>query len=81
MSNIIHILFEVVENTPIGIYFINQYLWFWPGGKPYPDSLINSAGDVFSGAVGWLVAYYLDRKGTMMGWYSPHLPIAATRQN
>ena len=43
---LLHIIFEIVENTPTGIHFINKYLYFWPGGKPEPDSSINQIGDI-----------------------------------
>ena len=32
---VIHILFELVENTVVGMKIINDYMPFWPGGKPY----------------------------------------------
>ena len=28
---IVHTLFEFLENTQMGMYFINHYLPFWPG--------------------------------------------------
>ena len=31
---IIHTVFEIMENTENGIFIINKYLTFWPGGKP-----------------------------------------------
>jgi hypothetical protein len=58
---IIHILFEVIENTNKGIYIINNYLLFWPGGKPKSDSIINSIGDTVFGIVGWYIAYLFDK--------------------
>ena len=45
----------------MGIYVINKYIYMWPGGKSSPDSLTNMTGDVLSGVVGWLSAYYLDK--------------------
>ena len=57
---IIHILFEIIENTPCGIKFINNYLVFWPGGKTKSDSLINSVGDTIGASIGWLCARSLD---------------------
>ena len=56
LSILIHILFEYIENTKHGIHFINKYLTWWPGGKDYSDSLLNSTGDTFFFALGWLVA-------------------------
>ena len=52
---IIHILFEYLENTQLGIKIINK-VTLWPGGKDKPDSLINRIGDIFYGILGWMVA-------------------------
>jgi len=69
----LHTIFEIVENTNVGIMFINKYLPIWPGGKPFPDSIINRIGDTISTAIGWIIAYLLDKYGTNSGWYPPHL--------
>lgn len=69
---IAHTLFEWLENTEIGIKIINKTT-FWPGGKPYADSLINSIGDSFGAIAGWISAYYLDKIGTQNKWYPRHL--------
>lgn len=67
---LLHAFFEFVENTPAGIRFINRRLaWFWPGGKPRPDAVVNSIGDTVSAAVGWVVAVQLDRTGRRRDWY------------
>ena len=59
---IIHILFEFIENTSTGMNFINTYLIeLWPGGKPYPDNILNSTTDTLFTGIGWLVSYQLDR--------------------
>jgi hypothetical protein len=55
-SLIFHILFEFVENSDYGIYFINNFLPFWPGGKQKSDSLINSTGDTAFFILGWIIA-------------------------
>lgn len=58
----LHALFEIVENTPVGIRYINKYLlWIWPGGKDFADAPINSVGDQISAMVGWWVmtTFYL----------------------
>jgi len=68
----LHALFEIVENTPFGIYFINNYFTLWPGGKPVSDSFINSLGDNFFSFLGWLSAYYIDYFGTKYKWYIKH---------
>jgi hypothetical protein len=60
---LIHTLFEIIENSKVGVKFINNYLiWFWPGGKDKADSVINSVGDVFFGLLGWIVAYLINNK-------------------
>jgi hypothetical protein len=56
LSIVLHTLFEVVENTPQGVRFIDSNLWFWPGGKKRPDTLINCVGDTLSFAAGWIAA-------------------------
>ena len=67
---IIHILFEIIENTSHGMNFINnQFANIWPGGKPYSDSFINSTGDTIFGMLGWLVAYIVDYYGKKHNLY------------
>jgi hypothetical protein len=58
---IIQIIFEYLENTQIGMNYINKYITIWPGGKSSPDSVTNIIGDICSGSLGWLSAYYLDK--------------------
>jgi len=70
---ILHLIFEILENSPSGVKFINKYLTFWPGGKPKSDSIINTLGDNIGSTLGWLSAYYLDQLGKKYKWYSPHL--------
>ena len=70
---LIHLLFEIIENSPSGIKFINTKLTFWPGGKPKADSFINILGDNIGALLGWLAANYLDKLGVKMGWYDPHI--------
>ena len=69
---IIHILFEIFENTNIGIKLINN-INIWPGGKPKPDNIINIIGDIIFGILGWISAYYLDKLGNKYGWYNMHI--------
>ena len=52
---IMHILFEIIENTENGMYFINNYITFWPGGKPKADTIKNSFGDILSSIIGFYV--------------------------
>ena len=58
---VLHVLFEYIENTKMGMNIINTYfiLW-WPGGKPYPDTLRNQISDIVCATIGWTVSYYLD---------------------
>jgi hypothetical protein len=59
---VIHILFEFIENTPVGMNLINTYfLEWWPGGKTHPDNLLNSTSDTIFTGIGWLVSYHLDK--------------------
>jgi hypothetical protein len=58
---VVHILFEFVENTPVGMNLINTYFtYWWPGGKTHPDNLINKTSDTIFTGLGWLVAKNLD---------------------
>ena len=70
---IIHIIFEIIENTNIGMKFINNYFTFWPGGKPKADSFINIIGDNIGGILGWVSAYYLDILGDKYNLYQKHI--------
>ncbi len=58
---ILHTIFEILENTQMGLNIINQYIVYWPGGKEKPDTIINSVGDTFGAVLGWLSAYYLNK--------------------
>jgi hypothetical protein len=58
----------------MGINFINKYIYkISPMNKDYPDSFLNMSGDVISGIIGWLSAYYLDKLGQQYGWYKSHI--------
>lgn len=69
----LHILFELIENSNWGMKIINNWMVFWPGGKPYSDSALNMTGDTIFAILGWILAYYLDLYGNRVGWYSGHL--------
>lgn len=58
---ILHTLFELLENTEHGMYFINTYFKMWPGGKPQADTLINSVGDTVGIIAGWILAQMVDK--------------------
>ena len=64
-----HGAFELVENTPQGMKFINTNLTWWPGGKPKADAWINILGDNLSAMSGWWCAAKLDEMGKKRGWY------------
>ncbi len=80
---ILHMLFELVENTHTGVHVINRYLTFWPGGnsrpqerselrKPQPDAIINQVGDQIGSLLGWWLAASLDKMGQRYHWaYGP----------
>ena len=70
---ILHTIFEILENTQIGMNIINKYLLIWPGGKPKSDSIINSIGDTIGTILGWFSAYYLDKIGNKYNWYPLHI--------
>ena len=61
----------------IVIYFwginINNYIKFWPGGKPKSDSLLNMTGDTIAGMLGWISAYYIDNLGKKYNLYDLHI--------
>ena len=52
---IVHGLFEILENTETGMYYINK-ITLWPGGKEKKDKVINSVGDHVYALLGWLFA-------------------------
>ena len=68
---IFHTIFEILENTPMGVKFIQKtFGTFWTGGgKLYPDSFINSVGDTVFVILGWLSAYYLNELNKKYLWY------------
>jgi hypothetical protein len=58
---IVHILFEILENTQVGMTIINTYMPFWPGGKPRADSVLNQISDNAFSLLGWFVSQQADR--------------------
>lgn len=58
---ILHTIFEIIENSKYGVYFIDNYLTFWPGGKKKSDNLINSISDLIFAIIGFTLALYLDK--------------------
>ena len=70
LSLILHTIFELTENTPEGIKFINtQLAGIWPGGKPAADNTLNIVGDTIAFGLGWIIADQLDKYGIRHGWY------------
>jgi len=51
---ILHIIFEILENSSVGIYMIR-----WPGMKPKADNSANIIGDTISFGTGWCIAYLI----------------------
>ncbi len=68
-SFLLHTAFEIAENTPAGMRFINTVVTAWPGGKPKADSFQNCVGDTVAFVVGWAAAKALDAYGTAQKWY------------
>ncbi len=56
---LLHTMFEIVENTRMGMNIINNYITLWPGGKPSPDTFRNTIGDTIAAAIGWIASYWL----------------------
>lgn len=70
---LVHIVFELFENTSVGMRLIN-IIPFWPGGKSYADSFINSMiGDNIAALIGHVVAQILDEHGSRAGWFERHI--------
>ena len=55
---IIHLLFEYVENTKLGMKIINK-IKMWPGGKEKSDTILNRIGDQFYGSLGWIFTFFI----------------------
>jgi hypothetical protein len=70
---ILHSIFEILENTQMGMKLINNYIVFWPGGKSQSDSIINVIGDTIGVIIGWSSAYYLDQIGNKYKWFTLHI--------
>jgi hypothetical protein len=58
---LIHLAFEIVENSFQGVTFIDQYITWWPGGKKDPDSIGNSISDEIVALLGWLFTSVIDK--------------------
>ena len=69
----IHLIFELIENTDQGIVIINKYFTFWPGGKLYADSMINIISDQTFSIIGFYLANMVDYLGNVYGLYPKHI--------
>lgn len=59
----LHVLFEYLENTKLGMKFIEHYLPFWPGGKHKKESFVNSMiGDNVAAIAGWVLASFAEKR-------------------
>ncbi len=58
---IITIIFELIENSTIGITFIKKYMTFWPGSKFKADSFQNILSDIIITLLGWIFANYINK--------------------
>ena len=67
-----HILYEIIENSNIGMNLINK-ISQWPGGKEYPDSILNIIGDILGGVLGWYSAKLIDHYGSKYGLFKRHI--------
>ena len=70
---VLHTIFELSENTELGMRFINSNFSMWPGGKPKADSNLNILGDTVFALIGFWLARYVDIKGNQFGWYQKHI--------
>lgn len=59
-SLLLHIMFELFENSKFGMYVMHNYITIWPGGKTSADSSINAISDTIYFAIGWIMAYYFN---------------------
>ena len=66
-----HIVFELAENTQMGMKCINNYVSWWPGGKPRADSYINQLSDTLMTMIGWYLSQVADMYGQEKHLYVP----------
>jgi len=69
--SMMHLIFELSENTFYGMVFINKYFTLWPGGKPQRDGNSNIFGDQTFAMIGWYIAHLIDEYGKKNGLYFP----------
>lgn len=54
----LHLIYEMIQNSKYGILFINNVVTLWPGGKLGYDSYTNMTGDQFYGMLGWTFTHF-----------------------
>ena len=59
---ILHAIFELIQGTRTPVPFINKNILSWPSGVYTPETMINRLGDQLMATLGWLCAYWLDKK-------------------
>ena len=58
---LLYILLEIMENSSVGINFVNTYIPFWPRAKQKPESYLNMFSDVLFAVMGWQLTEQLDK--------------------
>lgn len=58
ISIILHLIFELVENSKNGINILKQ-IPIWPGGKSKADTVVNSTSDTLFFTLGWIISYLI----------------------
>jgi len=64
----LHIIFEIVENSDMGLKMSKKLSFILPGVKYEKDSLLNMVGDQFFAVLGWLASFYLQKLGKKYDW-------------
>lgn len=59
---ILNTVFEMYENMGVGSSVTNIVMEKFSISSGNPETLANSIGDVICSLVGWICAYYLDKK-------------------
>ena len=66
LTALIHTLFELGENTPLGMRLINTFFvgtmpFQWPGKKERADHPVNMVTDTIFCLLGWWIAQQVDK--------------------
>ena len=54
------VLFELFQNSAVGMDFMNHYIPIWPKNRREPEPWVNMMSDVLFLIIGWQSAFYLD---------------------